>query len=56
MPQAIARAGDALSNDQSENATNFKRPAEQALVLATMPRVKREARSILYHIIRSTYQ
>ena len=39
---------DALSNDRCESATCFKRPAiKQALALATEPRAKREARSVL---------
>ena len=51
LPQAIAkaRARDALSNDRRESAARFERPAEQALALATEPRAKREARSVLYH-------
>ena len=54
MPQAIARARDALSNDQREreSAARFERPAEQALALATEPGAKRDVRSILCH----TYQ
>ena len=40
---------DALSNDRHESAVHFGRPAEQALALATEPRAKREARSVLYH-------
>ena len=40
---------DALSNDRCESATRFERPAKQALVLATEPRAKREARSVLCH-------
>ena len=54
MPQAIARARDTLSYDWSESAAHFKRPAEQTLALATKPRAKREARSVLYHTC--TYQ
>ena len=38
---------DALSNDRRENAVRFERPAKQALALATEPRAKREARSVL---------
>ena len=52
MPQAIARATGALSNDRRKSAIRFERPAEQALVLATEPRANREARSSLCH----TYQ
>ena len=37
MPQAIATARDALSNDRRKSATRFKRPVKQALVLATEP-------------------
>ena len=48
-PRAIATARDALSNDQHESAVRFEGSAKQALVLATKPRAKREARSILYH-------
>ena len=32
MPQTIARARDALSNDWRESAAHFEAPAEQALV------------------------
>ena len=46
MPQAIATARDALSN------VRFKRPAKQALVLATEPRAKQEVRSVLCHTCR----
>ena len=46
VPQVIATARDVLSNDWRES-TWFKRPAKQALALATEPRAKREARSIL---------
>ena len=46
MPRAIATARDALSNDQRESAVRFKKPAKQALVLATEPRAKRETRSV----------
>ena len=49
MPRAIATARDALSNDQCESAARFKKPAKQALALATEPRMKREARSVLSH-------
>ena len=53
MPRAIATARDALSNDWCESAVCFGAwPAKQALALATEPRAKREARSVLYH----TYQ
>ena len=40
---------DALSNDRRESAARFERPAKQALALAlaTEPRAKREARSVL---------
>ena len=41
MPQAIATARNALLNE---------RAAKQALALATKPRAKREARSVLCHI------
>ena len=40
---------DALSNDRRESAAHFERPAKQALALATEPRAKREARSVLCH-------
>ena len=50
VPRAIAR--DTLSNDRCESAVRFERSAKQALLLATEPRVKREARSVLCH----TYQ
>ena len=50
MPRAIAIARDVLSNDRHEIAIRFKRPAKQVLALATEPRVKQEARSVLYHI------
>ena len=46
MPQAIATARDALSNDRRESAARFERPAKQVLALATEPRAKREVRSI----------
>ena len=46
VPQA---ARDALSNDRHKSATRFERPAEQALALATEPRAKQEARSVLCH-------
>ena len=49
MPRAIATARDALSNDRRESAARFERPAKQALALATEPRAKREARSVLCH-------
>ena len=49
MPRAIATARDALSNDWRESAARFERTAKQVLVLATKPRAKREARSVLYH-------
>ena len=49
LPQAIELALRTLSNDWRESAARFKRPAKQALVLATEPRVKREARSVLCH-------
>ena len=49
MPQVIATARDALSNDWCESAMRFKRPAKQALALATEPRTKREMRSVLCH-------
>ena len=49
MPQAIATARDALLNDWRESAARFVRPAKQALALATKPRAKREARSVLCH-------
>ena len=38
---------DALSNDRRESAARFERPAKHALALATEPRAKREARSVL---------
>ena len=49
MPQAIATASDALLSDRRESDTRFERPAKQALALATEPRAKREARSVLCH-------
>ena len=49
MPQAIATARDALLNDRRESTAPFERPAKQVLELATEPRVKQEARSILCH-------
>ena len=49
MPRAIATARDALSNNRRESAARFERLAKQVLALATEPRAKREARSILYH-------
>ena len=49
MPRAIATARDALSNDRCESTARFERPAKQALALATEPRAKREARSVLCH-------
>ena len=39
--------GDALSNDRCESTACLERPAKQALALATEPRAKREARSVL---------
>ena len=42
-------ARDTLSNDGRESATRLERPAKQALALATEPRAKREARSVLCH-------
>ena len=50
MPRAIATARNTLSNDRHESAARFKKPAKQALALATEPRAKREARSV------NTYQ
>ena len=52
VPWAIAKARDALSDDQRESAACFERPAKQALALAIEPQAKREARSVLCH----TYQ
>ena len=49
MPWVIATARDALSNDWRKSAARFKRPAKQALALATEPQAKREARSVLCH-------
>ena len=49
VPRAIATARDALLNDWHESAARFERPVKQALALATKPRAKREARSVLYH-------
>ena len=46
MPQAIARGRDALSNDRRKSAVRFEMTAEQALMLATEPRAKQEARSV----------
>ena len=37
MPRTIATAKDALLNDQHKSAAHFKRPAKQALALATEP-------------------
>ena len=51
MPRAIATARDALSNDWCESAAHFEKPAKQVLALATEPRAKREARSVLCHVI-----
>ena len=48
LPGAIATARDALSNDQRESTAHFKRPAKQVLALATEPRAKRKAKSVLY--------
>ena len=45
MPRTIATARDTLWNDCCKSAARFERPAKQALVLATEPRAKREARS-----------
>ena len=39
----------ALLNDPRKSAVRFERPAKQALALATEPRAKREARSVLCH-------
>ena len=50
MPRAIVTARDALSNDRRESAASFKRPASRRWALATEPRAKREARSVLCHI------
>ena len=47
MPRAIATARDALSNHWYESDTRFERPPKQALALATDPRAKQEARSVL---------
>ena len=51
MPRAIAtaRARDALLNNRHESAMRFEMPTKQVLALATEPRAKREARSVLYH-------
>ena len=52
VPQAIATARDALLNDRRESTALFARRgllSMQALALATEPRAKREASSILYH-------
>ena len=40
---------DTLSNDQRKSAACFERPAKQVLALATEPRAKQEARSVLCH-------
>ena len=48
MPQAIATARDALSNDWRKSAVCFEKPAKQALAIG--PRAKQEARSVLCHI------
>ena len=40
MPGTIATARDTLWNDRCKSATRFKRPAKQALALATEPRAK----------------
>ena len=49
MPRAIATARDALSNDRCESTVRFEKPAKQVLALATEPRAKQEARSLLCH-------
>ena len=53
MPRAIATARDTflhLSIERSaRKCRTFERPAKQALALATEPRTKREARSVLCH-------
>ena len=49
MPRAIATARDTLLNDWCESVTCFERPAKQVLALATKPRVKQEAKSVVYH-------
>ena len=49
MPRAIDTARDALLNHRRESDTRFERPAKQALALATEPRAKRKARSVLCH-------
>ena len=43
MPRAIEM------HDRHESAVGFERPAKQALALATEPRAKQEARSVLCH-------
>ena len=53
MPQAIELARDmhALLNTWvAQSATHFKRPRPAEQVLATKPRAKREARSVLCHM------
>ena len=55
VPRTIATARDALHalwNNWRESAACFDWPAKQALALATEPRAKRDASSVLYH----TYQ
>ena len=49
MPRAIAAARVALSNDWRESTMHIERPAKQVLALATKPRARREARSVLCH-------
>ena len=51
MPRAIAIARDALSNDPGAKVPCVSRGLliEQTLALATEPRAKQEARSVLYH-------
>ena len=40
VPQAIATARDALSNDRRKSTAHFERPAKQVLALATSPLAK----------------
>ena len=47
MPRAIETHCQTI--DRRESAVRFERLAKQALALATKPRAKREARSVLCH-------
>ena len=52
MPRAIATGRDALSKDWCKSTARFERPGKPVLALATKPRAKREAKSVVCH----TYQ